>query len=300
MSIRSFGAVDDGVSAAAGVAAAAGPTRATDRPARTPVGLPRGRHLVERQPALARFGAVMVAAAIPTLLLASIDDRQLLGVNVWEKPARFFASIGVYALTLAWAFAFLSPQQRSGRAARYIVAVTVGAGALEQAIITVRAALGQQSHFNVGTPADAAWFSLMGVGAVLLVSTAAVTGVMVWRSGMLTGARRVGWSTGLSVAGLFGGTTGWLMASNGSHRVGEATGETGGLPFLGWSTSVGDLRIAHFLALHAMFVLPVAGWVAHRRWGDRPTATRVTWAAAILWVGAVVAVFANAMMGNAL
>lgn len=257
-------------------------------------------HLVERQPVLARFGLVMVAATIPMLLLMAVDDRQVLGVNVWTKPTKFLISIGVYALTLAWTFAFITPERRSGWSARYVVAVTVGAGAFEQVIITTRAALGQQSHFNVGTPADAAWYSAMGIGAVALVSTAAVMGVMVWRSQVLAGARLIGWAGGLLIAGVLGGATGAILSSNGGHWVGEATSDRTGLPFLGWSTTVGDLRIAHFLGLHAMFVLPFTGWLAYRRWGDRPIAVGATWTATILWVGAIGAAFANAQAGNPL
>jgi len=256
--------------------------------------------LAERQPALACFGTVMMASAVPVLILSAIDDREVLGVNVWIKPAKFFVSIGIYALTLAWAFAFLSPERRTGRSARYVVAATIGAGTLEQAIITVRAALGQRSHFNVGTPGDAAWYSLMGLGAVLLVSTAAVMGVMVWRSDVLTGARRIGWAAGLFIAGILGGASGAIMSARDGHWVGSASSDRNGLPFLGWSTSVGDLRIAHFLGLHAMFVLPLVGWVAYRRWGNRPAAMRVTSGVTLLWVGVVAAAFANAMAGNPL
>lgn len=256
--------------------------------------------LAARQPGLTRFGMAMVALAIPALMLAVLDDREVLGADVWIKPSKFFVSIGVYALTLAWAFGFLTDDRRTGRPARYVVLVTVGAGTLEQVIITVRAALGQRSHFNVGTPADAAWYSLMGAGAVLLTSTAAVMGVQVWRSGVLSGARRIGWASGLFVGGALGGLTGALMSSNDGHWVGTATSDRDGLPFLGWSTTVGDLRIAHFLGLHAMFVLPLVGWAADRAWGDRPTARRVTWVATLLWVGAVVAAFANAAAGNPL
>lgn len=256
--------------------------------------------LADRQRGLTRFGTTMVALAIPTLLLSVVDDREVLGVDVWIKPTKFFVSIGVYALTLAWASGFLTDEQRNGRLARSVIVVTVGAGALEQVIITVRAALGQQSHFNVGTPADAAWYTLMGAGAVLLTSTAAVTGLQVWRSGVLHGARRIGWAAGLFVGGTMGGLTGAIMSSHDGHWVGTAGSDRDGLPFLGWSTTVGDLRIAHFLGLHAMFVLPVIGWAADRRWADRPIAGRVTWAATLLWVGAVIATFANAAAGNQL
>ena len=37
-----------------------------------------------------------------------------------------------------------------------------------------------------------------------------------------------------------------------------------GVPVLNWSTTGGDFRVAHFLGIHALQILPIAGWLIDR------------------------------------
>jgi hypothetical protein len=87
-----------------------------------------------------------------------------------------------------------------------------------------------------------------------------------------------------------------VLSSNGGHFVGVPGAGAGTLPVFGWSTAVGDLRPAHFLALHAMQAIPLLGWLADRR-GWR---TAVVGASALGYGVLTLAVFAQALAGRPL
>ena len=50
---------------------------------------------------------------------------------------------------------------------------------------------------------------------------------------------------------------------HGAHTVGAPDGGPG-LWMVNWSTTAGDLRISHALGLHALQILPLAGWMLSR------------------------------------
>jgi hypothetical protein len=174
------------------------------------------------------------------------------------KPAKFAASFAVWLWTLAWAWGVLAPGLRDGWAARSVLWATLAAGWFEVLWIAFRAALGQPSHFATDA-LGGAMYGLMGLAALLLVAMAALLGLMVllrpdpaqpqaWRAAV---------GAGLVVGGVLGGFTGASISGNATPHVGGTPGDAAAFPPFFWSRDGGDLRVAHFVAIHAMQALPL-------------------------------------------
>lgn len=227
---------------------------------------------------LERLGWTSLALTLVFALGLLVDPRTLDGAPLWLKPAKFAVSIGIYSITFAWILRQLTEWPRVAGAA---AAVTSAAFVIEMLLIAVQAARGVSSHFNVTSPVNIAVFAVMGVaiGLQTLASAAATWALfrqpftdwtLGWalRLGMLItvlGASTGGLMTQPTRAQLAEVQATGVMTRSGQHTVGGEDGGPG-LPGTGWSLAHGDLRVPHFLGLHAMQVLPlVALGLARRR-----------------------------------
>jgi hypothetical protein len=245
---------------------------------------------------------VMLTAASSALVLltgawAFVDPRLIDGVPVWMKPLKFATSFVVLFVTLELVDRRLSPAWRNCAMLKTTKAVMAIAMIIEMAYIIAMAALQHPSHFNTSSPFTIFMYGVMGVGAVSLALGVAAYGVAALRDvhaqfgpGLRWG---VGWGFILS-CGLTLLIAGYMSAT-GTHVGAEPHGAAT-LPLIGWSGSVGDIRPAHFLALHAMQVLPIVGlWLDGRGLPSRS----LRWAA-LAYAGVTAAVFAQALAGSPL
>jgi hypothetical protein len=246
-------------------------------------------------PTLSRVGWLNVALAALALGLLPFDHRQVAGALVWLKPLKFSLSIVAYAWTLGWLLADLpAPAQRAVRRLSTGVALSM---VVEQAVIFMQAARGVTSHYNASSPLNALLFGLMGIFIMANTVLTVWAVYLAWRyrphgpAGYVWGLR-----LGLLVF-LIGSVLGGFMIHANQHTVGAPDGGPG-LPGLGWSTVAGDLRIAHFLGMHALQALPLLGWTLSR-WVPRRAAA-LTWLGTGLYAAVVAGLLLGALAGRQL
>lgn len=235
-------------------------------------------------PQLLAITLLTALAALPLLVAHGLDPRQFQGEGIWLKPLKFHLALTVYTGTLTL-FAMLLPEGTfTSRAWRAYIGLVILCILAELLWIGGAATLGTASHFNQ-SGVWAALYSLMGLAAVTLTSLTLAMGVVFWR--YRGDPLMLSIALGLVLTFVLTVPTAGYLASGTGHLVGSAlTGDR--LPLMGWSTEVGDLRLPHFLATHALHIVPLAGLTG------RPAAV---WATAAAWVALTAWCFARAVAG---
>ncbi|HYH55816.1 MAG TPA: hypothetical protein VD772_04345, partial [Anseongella sp.] len=129
-----------------------------------------------------------------------------------------------------------------------------------QVIITWQAANGRLSHFNTSTPFYQSLFIFMGLAIATLTAWTGVIGYHFFKQKQFDVPLPYIWGIRLGII-LFVifAFEGGVMASNLAHTVGAPDGGAG-LPVVNWSRQYGDLRVAHFIGIHSLQILPLFGY----------------------------------------
>jgi len=246
-------------------------------------------------------GITMLAVLVATLVGLLVDPRVITGTPAWLKPAKFAISIAIYSFSLVWLLGFVRGHRRIVSTIAWGTTLALG---LEMVIIVWQVARGTTSHFNTTTAFDEALWSTMGM---LIVA--------VWVLNLATAVLLIGqrfpdpvfaWGLRLGVLISFVGMgLAFVMANSGAHSVGVPDGGAG-LPIVGWSTTGGDLRASHFIGMHALQLLPLAGWalsrpelLGRRRVGEGQRLALV-WTVGLLYLGIVLVLFWQALRGESI
>lgn len=225
---------------------------------------------------LLRTALVFLACVPLSVAFGLIDERTLDGAPVWLKPIKFQLSVAIFLATLAVMVPLAGGRFRASRWGRATVWVAVATSVFEIAWITLQAARGQRSHYNDDSAFGAAMYAAMGVAAVALsLAPVSVAVATMTRRSSDPAFRIVSWGLFAgAVASLLGtGVVGILLGGSPDHDPGPgvAPEEQAGLRFVGWSTTGGDLRVAHFVGMHALQGVVLLGFLLRRapvRWAQ--------------------------------
>lgn len=210
--------------------------------------------LFQRNPLLAWLGTMFFVCALVLLLFLPGFEKQVLGINALYKPLKFAISLCIFIWTMAW----YSPVFKDNAYVKRMSFLVVITAIYEQTVITWQAASGRMSHFNRETVIDAALFALMGILIVILTAYIAKGALIIRKQpGALSMPYQLAVFNGLMLF-VLAGCIGGVMSVLNTHAIGGEMGGKG-IFFFNWRIEGGDLRISHFIGMHALQLLP---WIA--------------------------------------
>ncbi|MCA1626132.1 MAG: hypothetical protein LC768_17725 [Acidobacteria bacterium] len=239
------------------------------------------------------FGFIVLFVAL--MIISLFDSMEITGVNRWIKPMKFASSIAIYLLTLVIYLYFISGRERVKNIIGWgAIAMLVG----EIILIIMQAARGTTSHFNVQTGAfNSIVFAAMGW--LILVNTILIVYLLIlYFRARVDLPQAIVWGMRYGIIlFLLASVEGGLMSAMLRHSVGVADGGAG-LPFVNWSTEGGDLRVAHFIGMHAFQAIPFFAYTMEKY--NVKSATIWTTVFAALYFVFFTFLFVQAMFGKPL
>jgi len=201
------------------------------------------------------FGLVCFLFAVIFIALTRVSTVQINNVNAWYKPFKFAASTVFFAWSMAWYCSYLP--NFNIKFFNWSVIILLG---FEIVYIAIQANRGQLSHFNISTPFYSFLYSMMAFAASAVTIYTAYVGLLFFTNEFPTLPNHYLWAIrlGIIIFVVFA-FEGFVMGSRLTHTIGGPDGGSG-IPILNWSTKFGDPRIAHFIGMHALQVLPIVSF----------------------------------------
>jgi hypothetical protein len=210
------------------------------------------QELKDRNENLFYYGLICLLLAIVFLVMTRLHNVQVYNVNAWYKPFKFAFSTFLFGWAMTW-YCYYLPDFNI-RLFNWVIIILLG---FEIAYIAFQAGKGQLSHYNLSTPAYSLLYSMMALAATLVTLYTAYVGVLFFKYDFPNLPNYYLWAIRFAII-LFVifSFEGFAMRTRLNHSVG-ALNDNSNWVIVGWSKTVGDLRVSHFIGMHALQVLPI-------------------------------------------
>jgi hypothetical protein len=258
------------------------------------------RELDATDPVLSRLGWALLLAVPVFAAFAMFVPAGTVAVNPWIKPIKFSMSFSTFASTVSLLLLALRIPKWQLTLARRAIAISVAFEILSLACQAWRSAYHLSGQSLLDTSLAQVTNSMVMVNTGIVCWMLALFCVNRVRTDQIDRPMVAAIRYSLVIF-LAGNAIGGYMLARGSHTVGVADGGQG-LPFVNWSVIGGDLRIAHFIAIHAIQIVPLFAYILSQMAPVLPVRHRriVAGAVALAVSIAVGATFVQAALGHPL
>jgi hypothetical protein len=213
------------------------------------------QQIKQRNDTLFIYGLLCLLLSLVFIILTRYSSIQVYNVNAWYKPFKFAFSTFLFAWSMAW-YCYYLPNFNI-KLFNWSVIVLLG---FEIFYIAFQASKGQLSHYNISTPVYSTLYSLMALAASAVTLYTAYIGLLFFIYDFPNLPNHYLWAIrlGIIIFVIFS-FQGFTMGARLNHSVG-AINDNSNWFIIGWSKTVGDLRISHFIGMHALQVLPILSY----------------------------------------
>ena len=245
--------------------------------------------LKERNAILFWFGLINLGFTLILIIFSYFKPIEFAGTNAWYKPIKFALSTTILSFSIAWYSGYLT-KGSDLNVMNWVIVFTL---VFEVTYIAWQASKGQASHYNQSSPFYSFMFSMMALAATVATIAIGYIGLKFFIDPIDDLPNYYLWAIrfGFILFVIFS-FEGFVMGAKMSHTVGAQDGLKG-IPFLNWSLSYGDLRIAHFIGMHALQVLPILAWYLLKN-------TKLTILIAVVYTIIAVLILITALKGNSI
>lgn len=212
--------------------------------------------LQRRNALLYLMGWILMLTFFIGLFMSIADNRMINGFSVWNTPLKYTLSTSITFWTFGWILEYL----RSKSTIRIFSRLIAFSLTAEIVLLFYRALRMEESYFPAPFSKDHSLYYLMLIMVAIYCVTFIFITIAFFRQKKMPISQHYTWGIRMSLLSfLIIILSGALMLLKHSHNFGGTDSDTG-IILLNFSTHIGDMRVAHFMALHALQIIPLLSY----------------------------------------